>query len=114
MGEGTTSERCHGCGIKVKGAMKRCPGRLGVVSVVLAEEVEGDDGLRDEKVPLVCRVSGIGTGDDGKEVIFKRSDCSFGGVSTVDVGWDQLESVPVRRDGIFICFAGFVIKDVYI
>ena len=26
MGEGTTSERCHGCGIEVKGAMQRRPG----------------------------------------------------------------------------------------
>ena len=47
-------------------------------------------------------------------MIFKRSDCSFRGVSTVDVEWDQLESVPVCRDGVFICCAGFVIKDVYI
>jgi len=82
--------------------------------VALAEEVEGDDGLRDEKVPLVGRVSGISAGEDGQEVILKSSDCPLGGVATVDVGRDQLESVPVCSDCPFIRLAGFVIEDVYI
>ena len=82
--------------------------------MALAEEVEGDDGLWDEKVPLVGWVSGISAGEDGQEVVLKSPDCPLGGVATVDVGRDQLESVPVRRDCPFIRLAGFVIEDVYI
>jgi len=82
--------------------------------VALAEEVEGDDGLRDEKVPLVGRVSGISAGEDGQEVVLKSPDCPLGGVATVDVGRDQLESVPVCSDCPFIRLTCFVIKDMHI
>ena len=58
------------------------------VNMALVEKVEGDDGLRDEKIPLVRRVGRIRTSEDGKEVVLKRADSPLGGVSTVDVGRD--------------------------
>ncbi len=84
------------------------------VSMALAEKVEGDDGLRDEKIPLVHRVGRIRAGEDGKKVVLKRADSPLGGVATVDVRGYELEGVSVTRDGPFICFAGVVVKDVYI
>ena len=84
------------------------------VSMALAEKVEGDDGLWDEKIPLVRRVGRIRAGEDGEEVVLKRADSPLGGVSTVDVRGYELEGVSVIHDGPFICFAGLVVKDVHI
>jgi hypothetical protein len=87
---------------------------LAGVSMALAEKVEGDDGLRDEKIPLVRRVGRIRAGEDGKEVVLKCADSPLGGISTVDMRGYKLEGVSVIHDGPFICFAGLVVKDVHI
>jgi hypothetical protein len=61
------------------------------VDAGLAEQIEGDEGLREETVPEVEREVAVGAAKAGDEVIFKRADGTFGGVATVDVGRSKLE-----------------------
>ena len=74
-----------GYGIEVEGAVEVFPGRHVWGKGGLAEEVQGEFGLRGELAPEeVGEVIGD-SGEDGKEVGFKSEDGTFGYIAAIDI-----------------------------
>ena len=54
----------------------------------MAEEINGELGLREEEVPAIFGERWINAGEDGEEVGFECTDGTFGGVAAMDVRRD--------------------------
>jgi hypothetical protein len=65
-----------------------------------------------QEIPSVGWEQWCGSGKDGEEVIFERSDGAFGSVMAVDVGQDQLQGTVVVGNGLLEGTACFVVHDV--
>ncbi len=66
-------------------------GRQEGVGAGLAEQIEGDDGLREEAVLEVEREVAVSAAKAGDEVVFKRADGALGCVAMVDVWRGKME-----------------------
>jgi hypothetical protein len=76
-------------------------------------EIECDVGLGHEEVPFGKGELWITGGETGAEVVLPGLDCSFGGISSVDMWWDALEGDVVLFEGL-LEFVGalLIVKDV--
>ena len=78
MDDDWAADWANGGGVKVEGTVEVFPGRHVRGKGGMAEEVQGEFGLREELVSEEFG-EGIGyTGEDGKEVRFKSVDGAFG------------------------------------
>jgi hypothetical protein len=81
----------------------------------LAEEINGELGLREEEIPAMFGERWINTGEDGEEVGFECADCTFGFVAAVHVRWDELMlAVPFLGDAVDVGSAGFIVEDLFV
>ena len=98
-------------GVKVEGAVGVFPGIHVWGKGGLAEEVQGEFGLREELVPeKVGEVIGV-AGEHRKEVSFKSVDGAFSYVAAMYIRRYKLESaVSLVNDGAKILGAGLIIE----
>lgn len=105
MGENAGAGRSDRIAVIVKETVEVGMGRKLGVQTGSAQEIEGpviEGGPRGEGVSfrLCCR------GWD--EMVLERPDCAFGGVSTMDVGRDELEIGILRAHELFEDAAAFI------
>ncbi len=55
------------------------------------QNVESEFCLRDESIPKMNGEVFVGTAQPSNEMIFECSNCPFGSIAAMEVGWDQLE-----------------------
>ena len=105
----------NGSGVKVEGNVEVLPGRHVRGKGGLAEEVQGEFGLREELVPEEV---GEGIGDareDGKEVSFRSADGAFGYIAAMDIWQDKPGgAVPLVNDSATILGAILIVEDLEI
>ena len=101
MHDDASNGRCHGVAIEVIVSKEvRVGGKFGIDSG-LEEEVQSDGCLIENLVLFTDRKIGIGCSEASNKVIIESSNRSLFRITTVHVGWCQLETVIVFSHGIF-------------
>ena len=66
--------------------------------------------MGDKLVPEVEREVFVGAAEPGNKMVFECANGSFGGVSSVDMWWHELEGDLLIMEELFENFGGFVIE----
>ena len=77
-----------------------------------AEQVESEDCLGDETVPLLGGEVGFARGESSATVIIECRNRTFGGVAAMCIWGDKLEVEIVFAEGFFHGTRSFVVEDV--
>ena len=75
-----------------------------------AQEIQGYFCLGKELIPEMHGKGGVDTAKPGDEVVFKSANCSFRGVSTVDIGGRKLKIDALIAKISFKVCGGFIIQ----
>ena len=76
------------------------------------EQIDIEDCLGDETVPLFGWEVGVTRGQSSAKVIIEGTNCTFGGVAVMDIWGDKLEVDILFADGALHSAGLFVVKDV--
>ena len=110
--DNASTGRCHGAEIEVVVSKEVSVGvKLGIDSV-LEEEVQGDGCLIEKLVPFTDRKIGIGCREASNKVIIESLNRSLCRITTVHVGWCQLETDLVFDHDIFHVAGCLIFRDV--
>ena len=110
MDENACAGGCEGGAVEVEGTVDLCPSGELRVDARAAKKVEGLEGLGEKAVPKVEGKGGIGAAEAGDEVVFERSDCTFGGIPAMHVGRSELEVDVVGDHETLEGGGGFVVQ----
>lgn len=112
MNEDTTTHRGKGCCVEVKRAMEEFPCGDSWIKRRLAEEIECEFCLREEKVPEIGWKRFVYTSKDCKEVVLEGSDGPLCSITAVHFWGHQLKlGMPFERDGLFVGSTRLVVED---
>ena len=115
MDDDVADKRDEWSGIKVGGAVVVLPGRHGGVQGRLAENIQGDLGLRDQLTPQVVGGGGADASNYADEMDLQGTDDAFGGVAAMDIQEHELESSsPVLCDDAAVFLSGLVVDDLVV
>ena len=78
----------------------------------MPQQVEGEFCVQQEEVPLVYGEQWCNARQDGRKVIFKCADGTFGCILAVHVWWDQLDCAVIGGNGTLEGLAGFIARNV--
>ena len=106
------SGRCQGAGVEIKISENVGEGGEFWVGARVAEEVQREDRLRDESVPLVERELGVTGREPCKEVVFESLDGPFGCIAPMNMGRDELKFYFLFAQSLTKILRDFVIKNV--
>ena len=110
--DNASNGRCHGA--EIEGIVSKevsVGGKLGIDSG-LEEGVQSDGCLIKKSVPFTDRKIGIGCREASNKVIIECSNRSLCRITTVDVGWCQLETDLVFDHDIFHVAGCLIIHDI--
>lgn len=112
MDEDTTTHRGKGCCVEVKRAMEELPCGDPRIERRLAEEIEREFCLREEKVPEIGGKRFVHTSEDCKEVVLEGSDGPLRSIAAVHFWGHQLKlGMPIEHDGLFVGTTGLIVED---
>ena len=104
------SRRRDWSAVKVKGSVDLGVSGEAWVDAGAAEEVDGDQCLREKMVQQIEREAGVGAAEACDEVVFEGSDGPFGGVPAMDVWRGKLEIEVLGVHELLEGDEGFVVE----
>ena len=112
MDEDATTNWTKWCLVEVKRAMEEFPCGDSWIKRRLAEEIEREFRLREEKVPEIGGKRFVHTSEDCKEVVLEGSDGPLRSIAAVHFWGHQLKlGMPFERDGLFVGSTGLIVED---